>query len=429
MKKVLIISPNFPPINAADMHRVRQSLPFFKEMGWEATTIAVIPEYVEMSEDPILLDTIPQDSKIIRIKAFNAKNTRKFGLGNIGYRSWYYYKKLGNKLLRKEKYDLVYFSTTAFPVLTLGRYWKKKFKVPFIIDMQDPWRNDFYLDKPKSERPPKFAMAYAMDKYLEARTMKHVDGIISVSPGYPKTLMERYENIKPDMCAVIPFGGALVDFEVLDKVNLSNRLFDKDDEHINFAYIGRGGHDMNLALRGIFSGLKQGLAIDPDRYEKIRMFFVGTSYAADGKGLKTIEPIAKQFGVENQVIEITDRLPYFEAMKVLKDADILLVPGSTDTNYTASKMYPYILANKPMLAVFNENSSVVDVLSKTKAGTCITFNNNDAPEVIGAKVNSVYKEYLEKIPFVPATDWDAFEPYSAREATRKQVDVFNKIVG
>ena len=39
------------------------------------------------------------------------------------------------------------------------------------------------------------------------------------------------------------------------------------------------------------------------------------------------------------------------------------------------------------------------------------------------------KDLLEKIPFVPDTDWNAFEPYSAREATRKQVTFFNQILG
>jgi hypothetical protein len=357
MKKVLIISPNFPPINAADMHRVRQSLPFFEGMGWKATVLAVKPEFVEMSQDPMLIKTIPDDSDVHYLKAFDSKYTRKFGLGNIGYRSLYFFLKAGNKLIRKNKYDLIYFSTTAFPVMVLGKYWKHKFGIPFIIDMQDPWRNDFYLDKPKNERPPKFWFAYRMDKYLEATTMKKVAGIVSVSPGYPKTLMD-----------------------------------------------------------------------NPELFSKIRMFFVGTSYAADGKGLKTIEPIAMKFGVESQVIEITNRLPYFEALQVLKDSDILIIPGSTDTNYTASKLYPYILSEKPLIAVFNENSSVVEILDKTRAGTCATFANDEPEEKLATSVLKVYQEFLARIPFTPDTNWDEFEPYSAREATRKQVDFFNKIL-
>lgn len=429
MKKVLIISPNFPPINAADMHRVRQSLKYFQEMGWQPTVVAVEPEFVEMGQDPILTQTLPDNAEIIRIKAWNPGKTRKFGLGNLGYRSLKFYCQTCNPLIRKNRYDLIYFSTTAFPVMTLGRYWKRKFGIPFIIDMQDPWRNDFYLDKPPHERPPKFMLAYTMDKYMEAWTMKKVDGIISVSAGYPKTLMERYSNITPEMCTVIPFGGASIDFEVLEKARLQNPLFSSDGKTINFAYIGRGGHDMALAVSGIFAAMQQGLKAFPELFSRIRLYFVGTSYAADGLGQKTIQPVAEKYGVGNQVTEITDRLPYFTALQVLKDADILIIPGSTDTNYTASKLYPYILAKKPLIAVFNENSSVVEILGKTRAGDCVTFRNEDPPEMLGQKVMNKIHEYLRKIPFIPATNWEEFEPYSAREAARKQVEFFHKIIG
>jgi glycosyltransferase involved in cell wall biosynthesis len=428
MKKVLVISPNFPPVNAADMHRIRQSLLYFNEFGWEATVIAVEPQYIEMNEDPLLLETLPKEAKIIRIKAFEAKTTRKFGLGNSGYRSMWQYYTAGNKLLRNNQFDLVYFSTTAFPVMVLGRIWKKKFKVPYIIDMQDPWRNDFYLDKPKSERPPKFWMAYHMDKYLEAFTMKKVDGIVSVSAGYPKMLMERYSNIKPDDCTVIPFGGASIDFEVLDKVSIPNKIFKLDNEKIHIVYIGRGGHDMQLALGAIFAGLAQGVKENPSLFERLMLYFIGTSYAADGQGSKTVEPVAKRYGVDSQVVEITDRLPYFEAMRVLKDADLLIIPGSTDTNYTASKLYPYILAKRPLIAVFNESSSVVEILKETNTGRFVSFINEDDPLLLGERFLTTLKEELAKLPYVPDTNWDAFEPYSAREATRKQVLFFEKIL-
>ena len=81
-----------------------------------------------------------------------------------------------------------------------------------------------------------------------------------------------------------------------------------------------------------------------------------------------------------------------------------------------------------MIAVFNENSSVVDVLNSTNAGTCVTFSNDDNEEELGNAVLKTYLDYLERIPFVPKTNWDKFEPYSAREATKKQVDFFNKII-
>lgn len=427
MKELLIISPNFPPINAADMHRVRQSLPYFREMGWNPTVVAVIPRYVEMGQDPILLETIPDDVEVYRIPAFSPRWTRKFGLGNLGYRSLWYYRKIVRKLMKKKQFDLVYFSTTAFPVMTLGPVWQRKYHVPFIIDMQDPWRNDYYLTVPKDKRPPKFWIAYPMAKILEAKTMKKVNGILSVSAGYPRTLMERYTNIRPDMCTVIPFGGAGIDFDILDKLTLENRLFDKNDGNINIAYIGRGGHDMYFAVKTMFMAVKKGLQEDKELFSRIRMYFVGTSYALDGKGVKTIEPVAEEAGISENVIEITDRLPYFEAMNVLKEADMVFIPGSTDAQYTASKLYPYILSNRPLLAIFDKSSSVVEILEKTRAGTCITFEKDEDIDTVAGKILDSLFGILKKLPFSPDTDWDAFEPYTAREMTRKQVEFFNKI--
>ncbi|MBK9291144.1 MAG: glycosyltransferase [Bacteroidetes bacterium] len=429
MKHVLVISPNFPPVNAADMHRIRQSLGYFEQFGWKATVVAVKPEFVEMGQDPLLVNTLPADAEVYYINAFRPQTTRKFGLGNLGYRSLLQYNSFCSRLIRKRKFDLVYFTTTQFPVMVLGRIWKRKFGLPFILDIQDPWRNDFYLDKPKHERPPKFFFAYRMDKYLEAFTMKRVDGIISVSPAYPKMLMERYARLKPEMFSVIPFGAAPIDFEVLKQAELHNRLFDKDDGNIHCVYIGRGGHDMAFALKGIFGALKKGLEQQPELFGRIRMYFVGTSYAAEGLGQKTILPVAEAMGVAGQVTEITDRLPYFVALKTLSEAQMLVVPGSTDTQYTASKLYPYILANKPMLAVFNRQSSVVEVLRNTRAGEVVPFDNEEDTGQLADKVLAQWKEMISRLPYQPDTDWDAFEPYTAREATRRQVEFFNQIVG
>jgi hypothetical protein len=82
-----------------------------------------------------------------------------------------------------------------------------------------------------------------------------------------------------------------------------------------------------------------------------------------------------------------------------------------------------------LLAVFNENSSVVDILKKTKAGVCVTFHNDDLPEDCGKQVLNALTDLLGKLPFTPETDWTEFEPYSAREAARRQVEFFNKTIG
>lgn len=410
------------------MHRVRQSLPYLREQNWEAVTLAVDPVYVDSYLDERLLQTLPADAHVHRVPALDYRWTRRLGLGSVALRSMWHLWQAGNERLREGDIDLVYFSTTAFPVLVLGRLWKRQFGVPYVIDMQDPWRSDHYLDVPPEERPPKFWFSYRLDKYLEPIAMRDVDGIISVSQGYCDTLQERYPNIHPEMCRVIPFGGAEADFEALEQMDLANPVFERQSGVTNVVYVGRGGHDMARAAKGIFGALADGLDTHPDLFEPVRMYFVGTDYAAEGEGKQTLKPIADRIGVGDRVTEQPARVDYFTALHLLREADMVVLPGSDDPAYTASKLYPYILARRPMLAVFNAASSVVDVLDATEAGEPVTFSEDTTPQDLRDRLRSAWAAMLDRLPYEPETRWEAFEPYTAREMTRRQVAFFEEVL-
>ncbi len=427
LKTVLIISPHFPPVNSPDMHRLRQSLPYFKKFGWRAVVLAIDAEYIKTAKDDLLLLSVPKDAEIVYTKALPEKVTRKFGFGNPGYRSIYHFIKEGNKIIGKNKIDLIYFTTTMFPVIVLGRYWKRKWKIPYVVDMQDPWRSDFYLDKPSEERPPKFWLSYRLEKILEAYAMKKADGLIAVSEGYIKTLKERYPEIKDIPSEVITFGFEEKDISIaLNNAKVPDFII-KNKDKINIVYVGRGGYDLSKAINIFFSAVKKGLDEDKKLFGNIHLYFVGTSYAPAGTGIKTIEPHAKTYGIENYVTEITDRIPYFTTLSLLYFADILFIPGSIDTNYTASKLYPYIFAQKPLLAVFNKKSSVVDIIGKTKAGYCLEFENEEKTESLSLKFYVEIKKYIKRIPFVPDINKKELNNYKSEVLTEKQVALFNEV--
>ncbi|RYE51805.1 MAG: hypothetical protein EOP48_17715, partial [Sphingobacteriales bacterium] len=79
MKKILIISPYFVPSNAADMQRIRMSLPFFRDFGYEAEVVTVDPKHSHLKKDELLLKSMPQETKIHSIGALSAKWTSKVG--------------------------------------------------------------------------------------------------------------------------------------------------------------------------------------------------------------------------------------------------------------------------------------------------------------------------------------------------------------
>lgn len=423
MKTVLIVSPHFPPVNTADMHRVRQCLPFLSEFGWKAVVFTIDPDRIENARDELLLQSLPSNVEVHRVSALPVRLTRKLGLGNLGIRSYLHLRQAVDHYLSEHQIDLIYFSTTVFVSMALGPHWKRKFKVPFVIDLQDPWRNDFHLATPPAERPKKFWFDFRLNQYLEKRTMPYCDGLIAVSRDYIASIKARYPACTNMPSLTLPFGAMTNDFEIAKSLPAMRSVQDITD----IVYIGRGGQDMSLALGALFHAFRQGLQQTPEIYKKVRFTFIGTSYAPDGKGIKNVEPLAAIEGVEGYVTEITDRLPYFQSLRRLQEADLLLMPGSSDTGYTASKLYPYILARRPILALFNQNSSVVDILSKTRAGEVVSFNNEDKVETLGARLLPIMTAMLQRMPYETAINWQAFEAYTAREMTRQQCAFFDRI--
>lgn len=424
LKTVLIISPHFPPINGADMHRVRQSVWYFQDFGWKPIVISVHENFVESSIDLLLLDSVPLNCRIEKVQAFSSKWTRKIGLGALALRSLFYYYIKIKKLVKTEKIDLIYFSTTQFPVLVLGTLFKKKYHIPFIIDMQDPWYSTYYLDKPKNQRPQKFWFSFFMNKILEPIAMKDCNGLISVSDDYITTLTSRYKNLLKVPSKTITFGAFEKDIEIAQKLTIEHECL-KNEGKFPIIYVGRGGFDMQKAIAIIFGVFKRGIIEYPKIFKQFYFIFLGTSYAPNGKGIKTIEPLAEKMGIAEYVNEYTDRMPYFNGLNLLTKASLLLAIGSDDPSYTASKLYPYVLIKKPFYGIFHPKSSAVKILKDLNAGVVNTFDD---------EMDSIYNDFKKTIieilnsTFNVLTDWNRFESYSARSMTKQQVEIFNKVL-
>ncbi|MET3979681.1 hypothetical protein ABIB62_002270 [Mucilaginibacter sp. UYP25] len=422
LKKLLIISPYFPPVNAADMQRVRMSLPYLTDQGWQAEVVTIAPEYSDLSQDELLSQSVPASVKIHYVKAFPKSVTSKIGLGSLALRSLWHYSQKVNSILRQDRFDLIYFSTTQFPVCILGAYWKKRFGIPYVIDIQDPWHSDYYLNKPKSQRPPKYWFAYRLNKYLEPIALKNTSGLISVSGGYIDQVKSRYPEIKDIPSAVITFGAFAPDLKIAQENRESFKsLLSKD--FINIVYVGRGGKDMYRAISPVFEVFKTVLTNDPARFSKVRFHFIGTSYAPAGHGIATILPLARQFGIEANLIETTNRISYYHTLLTLQQADVLFIPGSDDPQYTASKIFPYLLTNKPVLAIFNKASSAISIMHDY--GVQHVYNYDEVtPSDLYEFFNQLVNGNFKKVEY----NAGSVKKYAAAEMTRAQCRLFDRII-
>jgi hypothetical protein len=406
------------------------SLPYFEEFGWEPHILTVRPECIEGVRDPLLEQTVPNHIPVSHTGALPVKHTKRIGMSNLSWRCFPYLLREGDRILAKEKFDLAYFSTTVFTAMALGPRWRSRFGLPYVLDFQDPWLSDYYK-RPGSTNPPggrfKYGFSQVMARSLEPVAMRQVSHVISVSPEYPKTLLGRYSWLREDQFTVLPFGAPETDFEQLPSLNVQQKIFDPHDGKRHWVYVGRGGGDMALALRALFLTIQSLRNQEPEKWDSVKLHFVGTSYAPGNRAVKTVEPIAQELGVADLVEEHPHRIAYFEALQVLVDSDAILLIGSDDPGYTASKLYPCVLARKPTFALFHQKSSVVNILQRCKAGQVVTFNSKDNPINLLNHVTAQLNWLLSSPKgYQPKTNWSEFQPYTAREMTRQQCSIFDQ---
>jgi len=427
-KRVLVISPRFPPTSAADHHRVRMMLPSLRDLGWHAVVMAVDPRYVEAPIEADLVLTIPADTDVVWSRAIAQELTRRFGFGSLGIRAASSLKRKGDALIEASGFDLVFFSTTEFGLIPLGVRWKRRYGLPFVVDLQDPWVNRHYRNTRR--RPPGGIFKHTATQMVagasEGPTLAAAAHLISVSPKYRDDLCERYPFLSPSGFTIIPFGGSPGDFEVMHRVAPAQRIFESSDGRRHWVYAGTAPSGIRAGLIPFFFALKRALDAGIVQEDKLRIHFVGTDYARQGAAVPRITPIARQFGLSDIVTEHPERIPYLETLKCLTEADALLVFGWDDPGYTASKLYPYILAGKPLLTVLHDESSANEVMRETNAGISVCFGGPSSAERIAGEIfDSWFSNRSFEAP--PRTNWALFEPYTAEAMTRKVVSVFDRV--
>jgi hypothetical protein len=429
-RKVLIVSPHFAPVNAPDMQRTRLALPYLRSLGWEPVVLAVASEFVEGGViDSLLEDTYPSDIRIIRVRGIHPRMTRWAGVGSLWLRTGRSLRNAGDKLLHGEKFDLVFFSTTQFDAFTLGPRWRTKFGVPYVLDYQDPWLNDYYSRT--GTLPPGGRVKYAFSQFiarrLEPKVLRDASGIIAVSRAYGETLAGNYPWFAASRVMFLPFGASEKDIQSARKHTPENPLVTFGDGLFHHVYTGRCGPDMSTSLTIVFRAFKKFLAARPEEARNVRFHFIGTDYAPRPLGREWAMPVARLEGVEAFVSEECYRVPYFDALHYLVKADALIAVGSNDPTYSASKIFPYILADRPMLLVFNRLSQVMEIAKIVKCGRMFAFDDSSDIDTLVAEVAKSWF-FDGQMRELVAPDHAAFLPYTAESMTRQLVECFNSAV-
>ena len=390
MRRVLMVSPHFPPDSSAASHRVRLLAPHLADAGWTPTVVTLEPSAYEGRLDRDLAALVPDSLDVVRAAAWRPATTRWAGLGDLGLRAFTGLRRACRALLARQDYDALFI--TVYPVYPalIGPRLKAEFGLPFVLDYQDPWVGAWGRSVgggPGGTPDWKSRASRRLGEWLEPRAVRAADAIVAVSQGTIDGIVERMPDAGRLPHEVVPLGFEPADFAAVAARGRPAVLFDTAAGLVHLCYVGTLLPTGLETLRLLLCGLARARRDDPAA-ARVRLHFFGTSNQSESSAFRVL-PVARECGVADVVAELPGRLDYLDALSVLVDADAIVLLGSAESHYTASKLYPALLAKRPILALFHEASSVVSILRAAGSEPTIRVVTYDERPTTEARIAAV----------------------------------------
>jgi hypothetical protein len=412
MKTVLIIYPHWVPANLAGVQRPRLIGNFLTSFGFHPLLLTVDSSYYEEPLDHLMKKTVSSDIEVIYTKAYKVTTPRI--VGDIGLRAFPFLKKEALKLCKERQIDFIWIPIPSFYTAILGRILHEKTKIPYGIDYIDPWVRDITN---QNNLRAKFSQFVAQS--LEPYAVKKAALITGVSTSYYQPVIERNFK-KPPVDAGMPYGFDPNDHEIeLKDLKLPW------DNHPNckpWIYAGAFLPNSHLFIDSFFETIALLKAVSKWD-DNIKLFFIGTGpYPA-----KRITAYARDHGIEDIVIEQRERAPFLHVLNFLSKAHRVMLFGSTQQHYTASKTFQCLLSKKPLFCMLHAQSSAVSVIKESKADQFLyQYNDGDMKN----KIIMLLKPIL--VDFQTSVKWninlDSLDKYTSKQSARILADAIDKVL-
>lgn len=411
MKKVLIIANEFPPMGGSGVQRTTKFVKYLPEFGIEP--IVVTKQHTGSLTDETLLEELPKDLKIYRLKPYdmvNKKGLLKLPFKFIGTRLispdseyfWYYFnkEKVAN-IIKEHKIQSIY--TTSYPYSShlMGLYLKRIFPdIRWITDFRDEWTNNpYHLDDFYRK------IRFKFEKKKELEVTGECDFLITNT----QFMLDNFIKDNPSLkgrSTYIPNGYDDDDFTGLDN---------KRNGEDKFVITHTGSLYGRRNLTEFLDGLKiviENKSVDKDRLE-IRI--VGNVYK------KVLDEYAEQYDLTG-IIKAYGYMPHKQSIQMLYNSDILLLligKGKGSENFYTGKLFEYIKADRPILGIVPQNGAAAQVIIETNTGDIVDPNN------IEGISDSIIKYYhsWEKGESLHSPKWDKIEKYSRKSQAKKLANI------
>jgi glycosyltransferase involved in cell wall biosynthesis len=418
--KILLCSYYFPPIGSPRSYRWRELVKCLASKGWEIDVLTIRTTNKHPNYDPELLERMPDGVRIFRTHPGIMHHLSGLLLsktagdsGNVLFRTYESMRKTVGRLLfnlyenglrylfipdeavmwlpfallkgsalnKENRYELIISSGFPFTCHILGYILKKlNGDIPWIVDYGDPWIDNPILPMPKWR-------TYT-DKKIESRILKSARRLIVTTQETKEHYLSLYPFLTNENINVISQGYSPEDYEEIPP------------ETTNKFRIVHTGKFYNANEPIIFfHSLKEIKQIWKD------LEIVITSNLVNDESKR----YAENSGL-SEIVRFIGFVPHQRAIALQKGASLLLLIGHRGGIQVPGKIFEYIAAKRPILAIKNDEADLASkIVEKHQRGIVVT---ND-PQAIKDSLIHFHKLWKNKklesnfnLEYVDDYSWD-----------------------
>ncbi|ARV14906.1 glycosyltransferase family 4 protein [Polaribacter sp. SA4-12] len=410
--KVLIITYYWPPAGGSGVQRWLKFVKYLKEFGIEPV-VYTVDNANYPKEDATLLNEIPKNIEILKqpiweptdILFLKKNKPQKSGISNVsnsGLLSFirgnffipdpkiFWIKpsvKYLQEYLDSNKIDTIISTGPPHSMHLIAHKLHQKNNIKWIADFRDPW-SDLYYNKDFNQ----LSFAKNKNKRLEESVLKNADCVLTVSNSLKEEFAKTGSRVE-----VITNG-----FD--DEVLTGNSI--KLDNKFTISYIGLLPKQSNPKV--LFKVLNELCTKNEDLKNDLKLNFIGD-----------ISDEVKAEITNNQLNENTRFVGYVnhkEAIEYQKKAQVLLllIPNiEKSKGILTGKLFEYLTAKRPILAIGPEEGDLSEILKETNAGVVVDFDNE---EKLASEILKLYHQYKEGSLKVNSNH---IEKYHRKQLTKK----------
>jgi glycosyltransferase involved in cell wall biosynthesis len=402
---VLIITTNFPPNRQAGTHRLLRFARYLDELGWRVTVLTLDPAAYRpgVPLDDRLTAEVPPEVRVVRtlvpgrkrlvtstdagLKQGNAVQAPRRPEGAVKRRMRRLWQQLtstpdhdlawalaavpaGMRVVKEGEVDVILSSAPPFTTHLIAAEIARRSRLPWVADFRDPWSRAPWGLEWRNK-----GWTGVVHRRLERLTIERATRVVLNTPQMQEDFAAHYAPGIAAKFSTLPNG---FDREQLDRsLRPVARTAGQDTVvlcHTGSLYQARDPRPLFRAL----ASLRAAGELRPDAFLLQLVGGTGGEFDAPGE--------VRRLGLED-VVQFVPPVSHGESLGYLRAADVLVVVQPDTKVQVPVKLYEYLWAQKPILALASEGA-VADLITNGHVGQVVPADDEEA---IAAALRSFYR--------------------------------------